>query len=70
MTCPKCKANNSRILATRRIGHSRKRRHLCLNCRKRFNTFESSVNLSQELKLLRALQAKIDETLRRLSNVQ
>ena len=40
MKCPFCNFPESRVLETRTAGNSIKRRRECLDCQKRFNTFE------------------------------
>ena len=40
MKCPFCGHNRSRVLDTRDSGEGIRRRRLCLNCEKRFTTYE------------------------------
>ena len=40
MKCPYCGHNRSRVLDTRDTGDAIRRRRLCLNCQKRFTTYE------------------------------
>ena len=40
MKCPYCGHNRSRVLDTRDSGDGIRRRRLCLNCQKRFTTYE------------------------------
>ncbi|MCL2259775.1 MAG: transcriptional regulator NrdR [Fibromonadales bacterium] len=40
MNCPRCKADNDKVIDTRANGDSVRRRRECLECSKRFTTYE------------------------------
>ena len=46
MLCPYCKMGDSRVVDTRKVGKSVRRRRECLACRQRFTTYEQVVAAS------------------------
>ncbi len=46
MLCPYCQAGDSRVVDTRKVGKSVRRRRECLHCGQRFTTYEDVVPVS------------------------
>lgn len=53
MNCPRCKSESTRVLHTDKTGMRIHRRRECDTCTHRFNTFETSEDVSKQLEELK-----------------
>lgn len=60
MRCPKCKADNVKVVISKPTYYSVKRRRKCLDCNFAFSTIEILTNLTDEL--LECLWGDVNET--------